>query len=237
MNENEFKPNPVVMEYAAKAITRFGEFYNQYKINGLEHIPKNGPALMVFYHGLVPLDFWYFGLKLYLETGRHPSALIDRWLFKTPGLAWFARAVGGVSAEKEVALKMLKEGRLVGVSPGGTREAISGRKNNYRLVWGNRMGFAKLALESGAPIIPGFTENVEGLYHAPFADHPFFQNLYEKTRLPLVPIIGLGPLPFPVKLTTWLGEPIFPKTGEAPEELAARTRQAIEILIENHQRA
>lgn len=234
-DKNDFAPNPIVMNYAAKAITRFGEFYNGYEIKGLEHVPPEGGALMVLYHGLVPLDFWYLGLKLYLETGRHPAALIDRWLFKTPGLAWFCRAVGGVSGEKGVALKMLREGRLVGVSPGGTREAISGRKNNYRLVWGQRLGFARLALEAGAPIIPGFTENVEGLYHAPFADHPFFQKLYEKTRLPLVPIIGLGPFPFPVKLTTWLGEPIVPQANETPEELASRTRQAIEILIEKHQ--
>jgi len=234
---DEFSPNPVLMPIAAKAIAGFGEFYNKYQIRGLEHIPKAGGALMVFYHGLVPLDFWYFGLKLYLETGRHPAALVDRWLFKTPGLAWLTRSVGGVSANKDVATKLLKQGMLVGVSPGGTREAISGRKNNYRLVWGKRLGFANLALEAKVPIIPGFTENVEGLYRAPFAELPFFQKLYEKTRLPIVPIMGLGLLPFPVRLTTWLGEPIVPKAGETAQELADRTRQAIEILIEKHQLA
>lgn len=232
---NEFKPNRQLMDLASKAISGFAEFYNRYEIKGLEHVPREGGALMVFYHGLVPLDFWYFGMKLYRETGRHPVALVDRWLFKTPGLAWFTRSVGGVSGEKGAALRVLQQGMLVGVSPGGTREAISGAKNNYRLVWGHRLGFARLALEAQVPIIPGFTQNVEGLYHAPFADRPFFQKLYETTRLPLVPIIGLGPFPFPVKLTTWLGEPIVPLKDETPEELAARTRQSIESLIENHQ--
>jgi hypothetical protein len=107
--------------------------------------------------------------------------------------------------------------------------------NNYKLKWGKRQGFAKLALDAGVPIIPGFTENVEGLYHAPLASHPILQNLYEKTRLPLVPIVGIGPLPFPVRLTTWLGAPLVPKPNESAAELALRTRQAIETLIEEHQ--
>jgi 1-acyl-sn-glycerol-3-phosphate acyltransferase len=231
----EFQPNESVLPYVAKTIAGFGELYNGYKIKGLKNIPEGG-ALIVMYHGLVPLDFWYFGLKLYLETGRVPAALVDRWLMKMPGLAWLTRAVGGVSADYKVAVQLLKSGQLVGVSPGGTREAISGAKNNYKLIWGKRQGFAKLALEAGVPIIPGFTQNIEGLYHAPFADHKFFQNLFEKTRLPLVPIIGLGPFPFPVKLTTWLGAALLPVKGETAEKLAARTQGAIEELISSHQK-
>ncbi|MGZ3722425.1 MAG: 1-acyl-sn-glycerol-3-phosphate acyltransferase, partial [Bdellovibrionales bacterium] len=149
--------------------------------------------------------------------------------------AWLTKAVGGVSADPGVAAELLREGRLVGVAPGGVREAISGKENNYRVMWGKRQGFARLALEADVPIIPGFTQNIESLYHAPLAGHPFFQALYEKTRLPLVPIIGLGPLPFPVPLTTWLGPAIHPSEGESAGKLAERTRQAIEILIENHQ--
>jgi len=237
MHPKEFQPNEKVLPYIAKVVTGLGEFYNSYRVEGLEHIPPAGGALLVMYHGLVPLDFWYMGLKIYLETGRLPAALVDRWLTKTPGLSWFTKAVGGVSADPKVALELLKSGTLVGVAPGGVREAISGQENNYKVVWGKRNGFAKLAIEAGVPIIPGFTENVEGLYKSPLAGHPFFQNLYEKTRLPLVPIIGIGALPFPVKLTTWLGQPIRPKAGETPEKLVERTRQAIENLIENHQRS
>ena len=235
MKKSPFAPDPFWMPKIAKAITGFGELYNQYKVMGMEHIPREGAALLVLYHGLVPLDFWYMGLKIFLETGRNPCALVDRWLIKTPGLAWLTRAVGGVSADPDVALDLLRQGVLVGVSPGGVREAIAGAENNYRLVWGERKGFARLALEAGVPIIPGFTQNVESLYHAPLAGRPFFQNLYEKTRLPLVPIVGIGPLPFPVKLTTWLGEPLTPQPGDTVDIVADRARRAIETLIARHQ--
>lgn len=223
------------MPLIAKTITGFGEFYNRYQVRGLEHIPREGGALLVLYHGLIPLDFWYLGLKIYLETGRQPCALVDRWVTKTPGLSWLARSVGGVSANREVARDLLQQGVLVGVAPGGVREAISGKENNYRLVWGERKGFARLALEAKVPIIPGFTQNVESLYHAPLAGHPFFQKLYNKTRLPIVPIVGLGPFPFPVKLTTWLGPPVEPQEADTVDVLAERTRHAIEGLIQDHQ--
>lgn len=199
-------------------------------------MPKKGAALLVFYHGLVPLDFWYFGLKWYTMTGKPASALVDRFLMKTPGLAWFTRNLGGVVGERRVAEKLLRSGTIVGVSPGGVREAISGTKNNYRLVWGGRKGFAELALAANVPIIPGFTRNVEELYRAPGAGSPLANRLYEFTRLPLVPILGIGPLPFPVQLSTFLGPPIQAKLGETAEDLAKRTQTAIEELIAAHQR-
>lgn len=230
-----FQPDAKWLPRIAKFVTAIGRTYNRYEIKGLENIPKQGATLIVLYHGLVPIDYWYFGLELYLKTGRNPVALVDRWLLKTPGLKWLTKAVGGIEANKEEALKLLKEGHLIGVAPGGVKEAIKGSNKNYQLVWGKRKGFAELALAADCPIIPGFTENVEGLYKAPGAGSEFFQNLYAKTKLPIVPIVGLGPLPFPVKLTTWLGEPIQPKANETADELAARTKLAIEKLIAEHQ--
>lgn len=228
-------PPKARLDKIAKIIASFGRWYNGFESIGTEYIPKQGPALIVFYHGLMPLDAWYFGLQYYLESGRLIRGLADRWLFKAPGLKQLVEAVGGIEGSPDIACKLLNEGYLVGVSPGGTREAISGSNHNYKLVWKTRVGFAKLAIDCNVPIIPGFTKNVEELYRAPLVDHPFFQNLYEKTRIPIVPIIGLGLLPFPVKLQTILGEPIQPQEGETPEALAARVKSSIEALIQQHQ--
>jgi 1-acyl-sn-glycerol-3-phosphate acyltransferase len=229
------EPNPKTLKNIAKIITTFGRWYNGFESFGDEHIPSTGPALVVFYHGLMPLDAWYFGLNYYLKTGRLIRGLGDRWLFKAPGMKQLVRAVGGVEGRPQVALQMLKDGHLVGVSPGGVREAISGTENNYKLIWGKRLGFAKLAIEANVPIIPGFTKNVEEIYRAPFAGTPLFQAIYEATRLPLVPFLGLGPLPFPAKLITYIGEPIHPKPGETPESLKQRTQEALEQLIMKYQ--
>ena len=232
---NKFEPNHDVLPYISRAFKAWSQFYHNYEVKGMEHIPHHGGALLVMYQGLVPIDFWYFGLSLFEERKQVPCALVDRWLMKTPGLAWLTKAVGGVNANPETAEQLLRSGVLVGVSPGGVKEALAGEKNQYRLVWGGRLGFAKLALRSEVPIIPGFTQNIESAFKAPLNDHPFFQQLYDKTRLPLVPIFGLGPLPFPVKLTTHLGPPIVAGPNETPESLAEKTRLAITQLMDAHQ--
>lgn len=229
------EPNNDALPLIATAVSAFGRFYNGFEAKGVENIPKEGPALLVFYHCLNPLDAWYFGLQYYLDSGRLIRGLGDRFLFKTPGLAWLCRTVGGVPGSRDAALKLLKDGNLVGVSPGGVREAIKGTSNRYKLVWNNHVGFARVALDAGVDIIPCFTQNSEEMYRAPFAEHPLFQKLFEITKLPLVPMYGLGLLPFPVKLTAWIGKPIKIQKGETPESLRSRTEKALVEMIEKHQ--
>lgn len=229
--ESELPNLPLI----AKVISKFGEIYNGFESQGEENIPSTSGALIVFYHGLMPLDAWYFGLQYYLKSGRLIRGLGDRWLFKTPLLKNLVRSVGALEGSPKTAVDLLKSGELVGVSPGGVKEAVAGTSKNYQLVWGQREGFARVATEAQVSVIPAFTVNVESLYLSPLSDHPIFQTLYEATRLPLVPIIGIGPLPFPVKVKTVIGKPIPFDPNRTPNELVKETRKALEQLIADHQ--
>lgn len=206
-----------------------------YEVRGAEHIPLEGPGLFVFYHGFMPLDAWFFGAWVYNELGRLPHALADRWMFKAPGIAWLSRTAGMVPGNRADAVRFLREGHLVGVSPGGTREALTGRRRHYQLVWGHREGFAAVALEADVPMFPVFTENIEEIYRSPFVELPPLQALYERTRWPIVPVAGMGLLPIPAKLTTWVGPPVHPRASETPAELKARIGAALEELMAAHQ--
>lgn len=223
--------NKEFLDPFAKNITRFGRLYNRYSVVGLRKIPREGAALLVFYHGFVPLDLFYFGMTLYMKTGRPPVALTDRLGMRIPLLKDFYSAVGAVEGTRESALEALNEGRIVGVAPGGLKEAISGHSLDYQLVWGQRTGFAKLAIEAGVDIYPCFTKNVESLYKNPMGGTPVADFVYQKTHFPLTPPVGIGALPFPVKLTTFVGDAITPNEQELPENLAARTKIALEELI------
>jgi len=222
-------------ENFGKLLVEFGKIYNGFEAHGIDKIPTDRGALLVFYHGLIPIDAWYFGLHFYLQKKILIRALGDRWLFRTPGLSWLCRAVGAVPGDPQTAVTLLKNGRLVGVSPGGVREAIKGMSNNYKLVWGKRTGFAKVATEAQVDIIPVFTENIDETYVAPYAEKPIFQQIYELTKLPLVPILGVGFLPFPVKLRTWVGDPIPYDPDRSVEELRDLTAQGLNDLIQKHQ--
>lgn len=48
---------------------------------------------------------------------------------------------------REECLSALKNGHLVSISPGGVREALFSDES-YQLMWGNRKGFAQVALDA-----------------------------------------------------------------------------------------
>ena len=83
------------------------------------------------------------------------------------------------------------------ILPGGAREAMFGDEN-YHLLWGERIGFAKVALEAKAPIIPIFTKNCREAFRTISFGRNLLLKLYEMIRLPCVPMYG----GFPVKLIT-----------------------------------
>ena len=229
------EPVPEATLSLARAVDAFGRRWHGYELKGAENIPVDGPSLVVMYHGFIPLDGWFFLARMLLEHGVHVRGLTDRWLLATPGLRRLVDVGGAVSAEPEAALAMLGRGHTLLVAPGGTREAIKGHDRHYRVTWGQRAGFARLALRANVPLIPIFGENVEEIYRSPFVGAAPFQAFYERTRFPAVPIVGLGLLPFPVKVRTWVGEPIVPQSGETPEHLRDRVRDALQDMIDAHQ--
>ena len=60
-------------------------YFTGYEIIGLEKIPEEGPALIIYYHGAIPIDFYYVMAKCVLHRNRHIRAVGDRFLFNIPG--------------------------------------------------------------------------------------------------------------------------------------------------------
>ena len=56
-----------------------------YEVSGLENIPDDSPALIVYYHGAIPIDLYYFISKTFLFKNRLIHTVADRFLFKMPG--------------------------------------------------------------------------------------------------------------------------------------------------------
>ena len=56
-----------------------------FEINGLEHLPASGPALIIYYHAVIPIDMYYVMAKCLLEKGRMIHAVGDNFLFHIPG--------------------------------------------------------------------------------------------------------------------------------------------------------
>jgi 1-acyl-sn-glycerol-3-phosphate acyltransferase len=124
---------------------------------GTENVPREGPAILASNHlsfsdhffGPLPLPRKVtFLAKSEYFTGRGLKGLVSKAFFRGVGQIPVDRT-GGAASERALAtgLRVLAGGGLLGIYPEGTRSP-DGRL--YR----GKTGVARLALESGAPVIP-----------------------------------------------------------------------------------
>ena len=116
--------------------------------------------MIVFYHACIPIDYLGLMTKLYLHK-KSLRTVMDKTLINLPGSETFFRTFGIMPGGREDVIRLLKQGYLVGVAPGGGYEAQLASRDRYDVMWKQRKGFAICAKEAGVPIIPMFTENIK----------------------------------------------------------------------------
>ncbi|KAA0719245.1 Transmembrane protein 68 [Triplophysa tibetana] len=114
-----------------------GAIWHGYEIHGLEKVPDEGPALIVYYHGAIPIDYYYFLAKVIVQKGRTCHSVADHFLFKVPGFKLILEVFSIIHGPQEECVKALQNGHLLGISPGGVREALFSDET-YPLLWGKR---------------------------------------------------------------------------------------------------
>ncbi|WP_185010622.1 lysophospholipid acyltransferase family protein [Crossiella cryophila] len=126
-------------------------------IQGLEHIPESGGAILASNHLAVADSFF-----LPLMVPRRVTFLAKREYFTGKGIKGrFKRAFFGglgqvpidrssamaAQAALDTGVRLLKEGKLLGIYPEGTRSP-DGR------LYKGKTGVARMALEAGVPVVP-----------------------------------------------------------------------------------
>ena len=180
-------------------------FVYRVRISGRENVPVTGPCVLAANHVSV-LDGFFLGISVTRQVRFMAKAELYRW----PIVRQILVAAGafpverGADAGRAVArgVEELERGAVVGVFPEGT--SLPDQKRGYK------RGAARLALATGAPLIPvalvGTELTLEPRTH--------------RIRLPRVEIV--------------IGEPLVVErqqpTEEAATELTARLQEAIETL-------
>ena len=210
-NENPGWLWPVVesgVSLASNAVVNGARWYHNYRVSGLENIPKTGPVLLVLNHSLATYDVVLLVREIEEKTGRTPKPLVDRLFFKVPGVCDLARKAGMVEGSRENARDLLNAGELVIVLPGGMKEALRPSTEKYDVRWDTRKGFVRIALETGANVIIGACPAADDIYSV--YGNPLTRAVYSTLRAPAPVFAGryYTPLPMPAPLTHVLSKPI-----------------------------
>lgn len=128
--------------------------YFRVELEGLENIPKNGPALIASNHsGYSGLDALLLCHHVFDELKRTLRVLVHQFWFLTKLTAVPAGKLGFVEAKRENGIKVLKENKLLLIFPEGENGNFKPTSEKYYLQ-DFKTGVIRMALETGAPIIP-----------------------------------------------------------------------------------
>ncbi len=212
---------------------------------GLENVPLQGPAVFVGNHtmmGTLDASVMTFGLKE--RTGVWLRGLADNVHFKVPLWRELFVGSGAVAGSPENFRALMAIGAHVIVFPGGAGEVFKRKGERYRLRWKERLGFARLAIEAGCPVVPFSAVGADDSYSILLGSDEIMKvpGLAALTRrlgvksdyLGLYRGLGLTALPRPERYYFRFAPQIDSARfkGEATDENAWALRREVEAAIE-----
>ncbi|GGI09662.1 lysophospholipid acyltransferase family protein [Egicoccus halophilus] len=156
--------NPVYTIVIGLVITLFRVLRWDVRVRGHEHVPATGPGVVATNH-IGYLDFVFAGYGVRHQGRRRLRFVAKREVFDHPVSGPLMRAMGHIAVDRggntRVALRevadALAAGHLVGMFPEGT---IS----RSFVPLAGRPGAARMAMDAGAPLIPGAVWGTHRVY-------------------------------------------------------------------------
>ena len=150
--------DPVYIERTLPAVRLASQLYFRADVRGLEHIPPEGPVLLVGNHsgGTLIADTFVFGQHFYDHFGaeRRFHQLAHDLVFKLPGLRALLERYGTVPASPANMARALRKNAALLVYPGGDHETYRPSWESDQVDFAHRTGFVELALKHRVPVVP-----------------------------------------------------------------------------------
>ena len=143
MGETFYRVSQVVLAAPIRGVFRV-------VAEGREHVPATGPVILASNH-LSYLDHYVTGAVLdrqiyFISKAQHFDNAFQKWFFTNLGVIPLKRGEGDQVAFQR-SLEVLREGKAFCIYPEGTR-STDGKLHR------GRTGVARLALTTGAPVVP-----------------------------------------------------------------------------------
>lgn len=216
--------------------------YHDYEVVDGDNVPREGGAVFAATHSMASYELFITAHATSIFLGRRTYIVGDDLMFKIPGLGSALHEIGFISATRGQLIERLRGGDMIGIAPGGMREALRPSKKRYTFDWSRRKGFADVALRAGVPIVPNVCPQADHIFHV--YGNPLTKFVYDKFKLPMPIFTGRAgtPIPKPVKLVSVVGKPIYPDvapdqvTDEDVKRFHGRVVDAVAALMERAKR-
>ncbi len=210
---DSFGLDPSVSRYLSAPMVLLYRHYLRVEARGIERVP-DGPVLLIANHA--GNTFAWDGAMLataLLMEGEPPRIVRGMGEYFLPTIPFFnvfMQRCGSVVGTPENCVQLLEQGEAIMAFPEGERGFVKTYDKAYQLQRFG-LGFLRLALETGTPIVPvgivGSEEQSPGI-----ANLRWLGRLFGSPSFPVTatfPFLGLaGFLPLPVKFHLHFGEPL-----------------------------
>jgi len=198
--------------------------YFRVEPKGLKNVPAGRVLLIANHSGQIPLDGAMICTSMIVdaEPPRMIRSMVETWVPTLPVLSWFFPRVGQIVGTRENCQRLLERDEAILAFPEGVRGISKPFAKRYQLEEFG-LGFMRLALRTGAPVVPVAVVGAEEQVPSLFSFKPLAK-LMGAPAFPVTPTFPwlgpLGILPLPVKYRLHFGKPMyFSGDPEAEDEV------------------
>jgi 1-acyl-sn-glycerol-3-phosphate acyltransferase len=205
-----FGLDPQWAKYALLTIAMLHRRYFRTEVHGIANVPPGRLLLVGNHSGQIPLDGALIGAAMFMDANppRIVRAMVEKWAVGLPFVSLLFTRVGQVVGVPENAKRLLAQGEALLVFPEGARGITKTFDRRYKLTEFG-LGFMRLAIETGTPIVPVAVIGAEEQYIS-VGNVEALAKLLRVPAFPILPQLLLpgGQLPLPTKYRLWFGEPM-----------------------------
>ncbi len=211
-SKGEFDPNNDALDPAF--IARYQRLttplvrYFRTEVHGLENLPWEHGCLCIGNHAVFGIDSAVLLAAVYEQSGRMIRGLAEHIVFRIPLLNEAFVRFGIVDGNRDNAVKLLQAGEWAICYPGGAKDSFKRPTDRYRLKWHGRLGYLRCALRAGVPLVPVAGIGIDDAFVTLGRERLIGRTLFGKKNYDLPILMGLGPLPLPVKFRFIIGQAI-----------------------------
>jgi 1-acyl-sn-glycerol-3-phosphate acyltransferase len=231
---------PEYVKYALPVVLLFYRHYFRVQTFGMKNIPKGRVLLISNHSGQVPLDAMMIVMSVFMEAEppRIVRSMIETWVPTLPVISWFFQRAGQIVGTRDNCRRLLDREEAILAFPEGVRGINKTFDKRYQLEEFG-LGFMRLALMTGAPVVPvgvvGAEEQAPSLFN-----FKSLGKLFGAPALPITPTFPLlGPLglvPLPSKYRIYFGKPMHfegdPNDEDAVlHEKVKRVKQTMQRML------